>query len=251
MVKARARVAAKKVKDKWKAKEWYKVLAPEYFGSTLIAETLADDPEKVRGRTTEVSLQELNGDFKQMHIKLHFQASTVTGFEAKSQFVGHSLTSDYIRRMTRRNHSKIGLVKDYTTKDGGVVRVKPFAITDRRVQSSQEKAVREAMDKILTEQAAEMPFSEFVREVVDGKMAGKMYKAAKPIYPVRRIEIYKSEVKVQPIVTEKAEAQEVAVATGAGGATVMETAPAPERAEEELTEEERVEEELTEEERVE
>jgi small subunit ribosomal protein S3Ae len=107
------------------------------------------------------------------------------------------------------------------------------------------------MEKVLTAEAAHMPFSEFVREVVDGKMAGKMYKVAKPIYPVRRIEIYKSEVKAQPIVTATAQAQEVAVATGAGGATVMETAPAPARAEEELTEEERVEEELTEEERVE
>jgi small subunit ribosomal protein S3Ae len=195
----------------------------------------------VRGRTAEVSLQELTGDFKQMHIKLHFQAASIIGFEAKSQFVGHSLTSDYIRRMTRRNHSKIGLVMDFTTKDGGVVRVKPFAITDRRVQSSQEKALRESMEKVLTAEAAQMPFSEFVREVVDGKMAGKMYKVAKPIYPVRRIEIYKSEVKVQPIVTATAQAQEVAVATGAGGATVLEAAPAPARAEEELTEEERLE----------
>ena len=48
---------------KKKQKIWYSLIAPSMFGKKKIGETPADDPEKVLGRTVEVSLQELTGDF--------------------------------------------------------------------------------------------------------------------------------------------------------------------------------------------
>ncbi|MCK4444237.1 MAG: 30S ribosomal protein S3ae, partial [Thermoplasmata archaeon] len=39
----KSRVAARKVKDKWKAKGWYNLIAPTMFNKALIGETLADD----------------------------------------------------------------------------------------------------------------------------------------------------------------------------------------------------------------
>src|ERR1051325_4723362 len=143
MAKARARTATRKVKDKWKTKQWYSLLAPPMFNKTPIAETLSDDPNKVLGRVASTTLQDLTGDFKLMHVKMDFQVHTVTGTQGETHFVGHSLTSDYVRRLIRRNHSKISHVVDVTTKDGGVIRVKPFAVTDRRSQSSQQTKLRE------------------------------------------------------------------------------------------------------------
>src|SRR5687767_12769485 len=107
MAKARARTAARKVKDKWKTKQWYQIHAPSAFNKTVIAETLSDDPNKVVGRVASTTLQDLTGDFKLMHVKLDFQVHTVTGTAADTHFVGHALTSDYVRRLVRRNHSKI------------------------------------------------------------------------------------------------------------------------------------------------
>src|SRR5437867_7076045 len=98
MALARARQAARRTKDKWKAKNWYKVVAPAAFNSHLLAETLADEAAKLEKRTIEVTLNELTGDMKQMHIKLTFQVSEVVDLTAKTQFVGHTMTSDYTRR---------------------------------------------------------------------------------------------------------------------------------------------------------
>jgi len=59
MAKARARSAARKVKDKWKAKTWYQILAPTLFDNVVVSETLADKPENLIGRVTAISMQDM------------------------------------------------------------------------------------------------------------------------------------------------------------------------------------------------
>src|SRR5688572_30557974 len=118
MALARARTQARRVKDRWKSKQWYKVTAPASFSSTVLAETLGDEPEKLIGRTLETTLHELTGDMKQMHVKLRFQVSEVTDLNARTVFVGHDMTSDYTRRLVRRGNSRIPVVLDLQTKDG-------------------------------------------------------------------------------------------------------------------------------------
>ncbi len=73
MAKARSRTVARKMKDKWKAKTWYNVLAPPSFDNVTIADTLADKPANLINRVTEVSLQDLTNDFRKSHIKLFFK----------------------------------------------------------------------------------------------------------------------------------------------------------------------------------
>jgi small subunit ribosomal protein S3Ae len=198
MTKARVRTSAKKVKDKWRSKGWYKILAPPAFDSVAIAETLADTPESLMGRVTEVSLQDMTNDFRQSHVKLFFKVNKIEDTNASTMFAGHTLTSDYLRRMVRRRRSKIDGVYDVTTRDGAKIRVKPFATTDKRVQSSQKKAIREAMKKTIYDQAANSTLSEFVKTIIDGKMGSEIYKGCKNFYPVKRIEIFKTEVTSPP-----------------------------------------------------
>ncbi|MEA3137096.1 MAG: small subunit ribosomal protein S3Ae, partial [Thermoplasmata archaeon] len=149
MALARARTQARRVKDRWKSKQWYKITAPAAFSNTVLAETLADEPEKLMARTVEATLHELTGDMKQMHVKLFFQVKEVTDLNAKTEFVGHTMTSDYVRRLVRRGNSKIPLVLDLQTKDGSRIRVKPFAVTDRRCQTTQGQQIRRIMSDML------------------------------------------------------------------------------------------------------
>jgi small subunit ribosomal protein S3Ae len=200
MAKARARSAARKLKDRWKAKNWYNILAPASFDSVTIAETLSNSPEDLINRVTEVSLQDLTNDFRKSHVVLFFKVNNVEENNAHTQFAGHSLTSDYLRRMIRRRKSKIEGVYDVKTKDGALVRVKPFATTDKRIQNSQKRVVREAMKKTITDEAGKTIMSEFIKNILDGKIGSEIYKNCKKLYPVKRIEIYKTEVVSQPTV---------------------------------------------------
>ncbi len=193
-----SRVTAKKTKDKWKAKQWYTIRAPKMYNGVPIAETLADETPKLMDRIAESTLQDLSGDFSKMHVKLYFKVNSVKGTDCWTKFAGHDLTSDYIRRLTRRKHSKVDSVVDVLTQDGWRVRVKPFAITEKRAKSSQETEIRKITEKICKDAAAQTDISGFVKAVVGGDLAQSIYKEARLVYPLKRIEIRKSQVVAEP-----------------------------------------------------
>ena len=185
---------ARKVKDKWKAKEWYKVHAPKMFNEAEIGDTPSADPEYVIGRTVEVTVQDLTGDFSKMHIKLKFKVNATEGTDAKTVFVGHDLTSDYVRRLTRRRKTKTDHVVDFYTKDGFKYRIKTMSIADRRIQSSQEEGMRAIITETLTNMGKEMTLSEIVKAIISGNLSRDLAKACHVVIPIKRIEVRKSEV---------------------------------------------------------
>ena len=212
--------AGRKVKDKWKAKEWYKIHAPRMFNESEIGETPSADPEYVIGRTVEVTVQDLTGDFSKMHIKLKFRVASVDGYDAKTVFIGHDLTSDYVRRLTRRRKTKTDHVVDITTKDGFVYRIKTMSIAERRIQSSQEEGMRAVIGETLVQIGKEKTLSEIVKDIVSGDLAKDLARACRVVIPIKRIEIRKSEVlkagegepesimpAVEPVAEEEAPAE--------------------------------------------
>ena len=246
MAEKKSRAAARKIKDKWKAKVWYNLLAPDMFNKQALGETPTDDPGKLVGRITEVTVQDLTGDFSKMHIKLAFRVSQVQGQDALTQFVGHDMTSDYIRRLTRRKRTRTDLTVDVVTKDGWNVRVKPMAITDRRIQTAKQRVIRTIMTKMVVDVAAKQSIGEFVKGIISGDLAKTIALACKPIHPVSRVEVRKSEVWsmgeiAPPTEAPAAEAPIAEAPVPAEPAAEPEPAPEPEKPEpvpEELTPEE-------------
>ncbi|HEC94968.1 MAG TPA: 30S ribosomal protein S3ae [Thermoplasmatales archaeon] len=209
MAKAKSRAAARKIKDKWKAKSWYRILAPALFDNVAVAETLAADKNLLINRVTEVSLQDLTGDFRRSHVKLHFKIDKVEGSDAHTFFIGHNLTPDYIRRLVRRRRSRIDGVYDVTTRDGAVIRLKPFATTEKRLQSSQKHVIRGIMKETIFKYAKERTLSELVKDILDGNLSTEISKNCKKFYPLRKVEIYKSELIKRPTIKiEKPEKKE-------------------------------------------
>ena len=200
MAKARARTSARKVKDKWKAKNWYQVLAPSLFDNVPVSETLSDRPESLIGRVTEISMQNLTNDFRKSHIKLYFKIDKVEDGNAYTHFKGHALTSDYLRRMIRRRKSRVDGIYDVETKDGAHLRVKPFAITEKRIQNSQKKLIRSVMKETIVKGGKAKTLNEFLKETLEGKMGSEIYKNCKKFYPVKRVEIFKTEINQLPAI---------------------------------------------------
>jgi len=199
-------------------KDWYNVLATHMFGKAKIAETLSDEPDKLMGRIVEVSMQDLTNDFSKSHIKLLFKIVRVTGREAHTVFVGHSLTTDYVKRMSRKHKSKAGGVFDVITRDGVPVRVKPAALAGKRIQSSQKRAIRQIIKEEVEKAAHTHDFDEFIKFILDGELGKEAYKRSKAIYPIKRVEVYKSEVMELPKIKAVTEAREAEAAAAAAAA---------------------------------
>lgn len=255
MAVKKGKAAARKVKDKWKAKEWYKIYAPRMFNQVELGETPSSDPSSIMGRQAEVTVHELTGDFSKMHIKIRFRVEEVKGLEAHTVFTGHELTSDYVRRLTRRKRTKTDHVIDVRTKDGYLIRLKPMSITEQRIQAAQETAIRSIMSSSLKTSVADMTVSELVKSIISGDLTRDLSNACKVIIPIKRIEIRKSEVleagtpsAEEPSIQERfgQEAAEAAAET----ASEEEVEESEEASEEEESEEEVSEEEESEEEAV-
>ena len=196
-----SRSQMRKAKDRWKSKEWFNIYAPVMFNKTEIGTTMGSDAQYIVGRTLDATLHEITGDFSKIHVKLKFKINEVVGNDAYTKFIGHCLTSDYIRRLTRRKRSKMDAVFDVLTKDGYLVRVKPLAMAEHRVQSSQKRAIREKMKEVVEGFARENVMSEFVKGMVLGKLPVEIFRVCKKIYPMKRIEIQKSEIRKAPAST--------------------------------------------------
>ena len=200
MAKARARSSARKVKDKWKAKNWYQIQAPSLFDNVPISETLSDKPDSLIGRVTQISMQDLTNDFRKSHIKLFFKINKVEESTASTYFKGHTLTSDYLRRMIRRRKSRVDGVYDVETKDGAYLRVKPFAITEKRIQNSQKKLIRSVMKETIVNNGKAKTLNELLKEILEGRTGSEIYKNCKKFYPVKRVEIHKTEISRLPTI---------------------------------------------------
>ncbi|VVB89178.1 30S ribosomal protein S3Ae [uncultured archaeon] len=182
----------------WKAKQWYNLVAPEMFGKANIGETVADVPEKLIGRVIEVTLGELTNDLSKQNIKLLLKVDSVGGDSAYTKFTGHQLTQDYLRSLVKRATSNIETNISVSTKDGYTIRVKPSCYTIKRARANQVKAIRSIMNNVITSRAKEMDLEQFVQEVVTGKLSASIYHDVKPIYPLRRVEVRKTEIEAEP-----------------------------------------------------
>ena len=184
--------------DARKAKQWFKVVGPEMFGRSPVGETVAYDPSKIVGRVIETTLGDLTNNFSKQNTKLKFKVDRVAGDSAYTKFMGHEMTTDYIRSLVKRRTSRIDSIIDVTTTDGYQVRVKPSCFTVKRARANQVKSIRELSRQVVLAKAVGLDLNQLVQEVVLGKLSLDIYKEAKAVYPLRRVEIRKTEIMTEP-----------------------------------------------------
>lgn len=187
-------MARAKGRGSWREKEWYDILAPQMFGSVKVGETLASDPEKVKGRIIETTLGDLIDDFSKSHIKIRFKVKEVEDHEAKTEFVGHDMSREYIRSQVRRRATKVDSIVDVTTADGRKLRITSIAVTLNRVKTPQRRAINKEVEEYIKKRASKYEFDQLAQQMVLEKLASEIYQQIKDICPIRRVEVRKSKV---------------------------------------------------------
>ena len=200
---AASRAAARKQKDKWKAKRWYTIRAPRQpWNFKVIGETLGEEDELLIGRMYEITQQEVDGDFTKMNVKLKFRVTEVLGQDAITEFAGHEVLKDHVRRQVRRYRGKVDDVIDAITEDGYYVRIKPFLITQGRVKSSQKKAIREACRDVVLQAAARNTWIALQGQLLGGELEQSLEKAARKVANVKTVIVRKSQLVQEGIVVD-------------------------------------------------
>ncbi|MDP6888505.1 MAG: SAP domain-containing protein [Candidatus Thalassarchaeaceae archaeon] len=200
---ASSRAAARKQKDKWKAKRWYNIRAPRQpWNFKIIGETLGEEDELLIGRMYEITQQELDGDFSKMNVKIKFRVTEIIGQDAITEFAGHEVLKDHVRRQVRRYRGKIDDVIDAITDDGYYVRLKPFIVTQSRVKTSQKQAVRDACRNILLQTAASNTWVSLQKMILSGELEQQIEQASRKVVSVRSVILRKSQLVVDGVVSD-------------------------------------------------
>jgi len=202
-------MSERSVSKRKQQKRWYTVQAPEQFDRETLGKTTADEPDKVLGRTIETTLGELNNDASENNTKLTFKINEVASDTAYTEFIKHELTRDYLRSLVRRGSSKVEAFITVLTTDDYRVQIQPVAVTTKKADASQEKAIRRTMIDLVRETAKDRTFEEVIDSVVEGRLSSAIYSEAKDIYPLRRVETQKTTLEARP--EEVAAEEETAV----------------------------------------
>ena len=200
---AASRAAARKQKDKWKAKRWYTIRAPRQpWHFKVIGETLGEEDELLIGRMYEITQQEVDGDFSKMYVKLKFRVTEIIGQDAITEFAGHEVLKDHVRRQVRRYRGKIDDVIDAITEDGYYVRIKPFMITQGRVKTSQKQGIREACRNVVLQTAARTTWIDLQKQMLSGELEKAIEQATRKVATVKTIIIRKSQLVQDGVIVE-------------------------------------------------
>ena len=200
---AKARAAARKQRDKWKAKRWFTIRAPRNpWSFRVIGETLAEDSEQLIGRTYDIMQNELDGDFSKMHVQVVFRITESVGGDALTEFIGHHVLKDHIRRQIRRHRGKVDDTVDVVTEDGYYIRFKPLLISRSRVKSSQKSAMRASARETILTMGASSTWIHLQKALLDGTMEAAIKESVSKVTPVRTVMIRRSQLLQSGVVVE-------------------------------------------------
>jgi len=128
--------ATKKVRDKWRAKEWYSVFTPSYFGEMSVASIPVEDPKKLIGRVVETTLYEITNDFAHQSTKLYFLVVANKGDRCDTILKSHEYSTDYLRSLVRRGSTRMDGIFTASTIDKYLTRVYIVAFSHGRIKGS-------------------------------------------------------------------------------------------------------------------
>ena len=206
--------AVRKVRDKWRAKEWYDVYSPSYFGELVVASVPVEDPGALVGRVVETTLYDITNDFAHQSIKLYFLIVNSKDHRAETILKSHEYATDYLRSLVRRGSTRMDGIFKVRTKDQFLTRISIVAFTRDRIKASQEHGIRQIMRQIIEERAAALNYDQLTHEAVLGKLGSDIYNLSKKIAPLRHVGVRKSKLLSIPpgVVVNPAEKLEQAKA---------------------------------------
>jgi ribosomal protein S3AE len=140
--------------DNWKKKKWYDISADPTFDEKKIGETVAILPKNLVGRNIKKGLNELTGNIRDSSFEVTFKVNKVTGAKADTIISKFEAKTGFLRRMIRRQKSKIEPVFFVTTKDGSKLKIKVMAITGSKFTTPLRTQVRKAIIDFFNEEVS-------------------------------------------------------------------------------------------------
>lgn len=146
----------------------------------------------------EIGVSELIGDRSKYYMNVKMKISKIEGKTCLTSFDGYGCVREHLLRMVRKRNKKIEGVFDVPTKDGWILRIKPWTVLNGNPPSGVGNKMRGFMKNFLNEFASKNSIGEIVRKIVSTELQMRIKKEGSKIYPVRFSEIARIKVLRSP-----------------------------------------------------
>lgn len=182
-------IVKKKIPLTKKKKLWFQIAAPAIFGNAIIGESVVEDVKCLIGKKLHLSLMTLTGDMKKQHISITFNVDKIANNIGQTIPVGYQVAPASIKRLVRRGRNRVDDSFVCQTKDGVRVCVKPFLLTAFETHNSTIADIRRMVVAYIATYASKYDYNIFFKDIVSGKLQGRIRDAVSHIYPIRISEI--------------------------------------------------------------
>lgn len=187
-------MAQKKVVDTWKQKSWYHIISPKFLGEVQVAQILASDEEHMINRILALPLKEITHDISHMYTTIRIRVQSIQNQNAYTKFIGHEASREYLSTLGRRRRELLRVVLPGKSKDGVAFTAKMLVVTAVPCSTPKKKMLRNMAQSELKKLIQEARFGDFIQDVLYNKISPKIHNALKKIAPIKRVEIYKTEL---------------------------------------------------------
>ena len=126
----------------------------------------------------------------------------MVGNDAITEFIGHDVMKDFVRRQIRRDRGKIDDTIDVVTDDGFFVRIKPFIVTRSSVKASQKSETRSVARDVVLKFCAQSTWINVQKALMDGSLEESVSAAISKIQPVRAVFFRRSQLIQEGVVVD-------------------------------------------------
>lgn len=177
-------MAKKDVKVK---KRWVQVVAPPVLGSKNVGEVLVATPEDAVGKHITLSLASIEGGKQTVDVDLIIDKKD--GNNLSTVLNKYFIIPAALKRMVRRNRSKISDSFVVKLNDGAVVRLKFLLVTRNAVSGSVATSAYHFLRSWAIKESAKLTFDELVKGVITKKFQKALQGEVKKLAPLQICEV--------------------------------------------------------------
>ncbi len=184
MAKAKATVA-----PAVKKKNWYPILAPKELDNAELGQTYVTDPAVAVGRVVHANLKDITGDMRDQNTYVKFKITANEGASLRTDVIGYYIVPAALKRLARRNTTRIDDSFVVLTKEGQRIRIKPLLVTFHKSVHSVATALRQKVRGDIARMVGKGTFLELVQQLTSRSMQSELKKRLSAIYPLKTVEI--------------------------------------------------------------
>lgn len=166
---------------KKKKKKWFSIVAPGNFGN--LGEAYVADSNDIMGRMITLSLGAVTS-IRNNNVNLTFRVVSVKEGKGNADLVGYKLVNAYLKRIVRKNKSKVEASYVLKSKDGKDVIIKPFLVTRSLITSKKARDLRFKLDEFVKAEVGANSSKELISSLVNNKLQDKMKVTLSKVYPL-------------------------------------------------------------------